>query len=46
MFGFRDTGSEMDGNRYLRHSIHGAIRGRLRDRPCFMFVGVNRVNVV
>ena len=33
----------MGRNRYLRHGIHGAIHGRLRDRPCFMFMGVNRV---
>ena len=26
----------------LRHSIHGAIHGRLGDRPCFIFVGMNR----
>ena len=23
--------------------MRGAIHGRLRDRPCFMFMGVNRV---
>ena len=27
-------------------SIYGATHGWLCDRPCFMFVGVNRVNVV
>ena len=30
-------------HRCRRHSIHDAIHGRLRDRPCFMFMGVNRV---